>query len=486
MRNRKYFFLIAAMSMVLLLSACSDTEEEPVDSSPFVNFQGSQTEESEETAPSPAETTESQELEAPVESGNASGQGDTVVPKDEQDKITLADIEAEYGEDVSLRYPNFAELSVGVVENTNYYILFDSNGIVHHITGKRINSGFYDGMCRLNDEYMMDEAGNTLRPQFLSDGEKLIRYAKDDFGAVLWTVQKVDLLEGSKTTLTAWTSTGEMLAQFDSTQEPFTETSASALYEVLAGGDLEYQGGYAYRIKQNTQYFFLDIDTKQVHYRRDGGKYPSVQSDGTYTLSCTYSNFYYTELMDKKWNVLPGWEAMIYKGPGSPVLSEGLIYLDGHINEAHASYYPSGFYDVDLNLFIDLSQYDVQAIYGECPRFQNGYAVIQLKNSDDIPFWGVMSKDGTWAFEPRMGKVCSFVPFGDGLFINVESDGGSTGYQTFTETGESLWELWDGIQFSRSTYEFCDDFLYIQVWDGDYNHLHIIKAERNGAYTYLD
>ena len=94
MRNRKYFFLIAAMSMVLLLSACSDTEEEPVDSSPFVNFQGSQTEESEETAPSPAETTESQELEAPVESGNASGQGDTVVPKDEQDKITLADIEA--------------------------------------------------------------------------------------------------------------------------------------------------------------------------------------------------------------------------------------------------------------------------------------------------------------------------------------------------------------------------------------------------------
>lgn len=243
MRNRKYFFLIAAMSMVLLLSACSDTEEEPVDSSPFVNFQGSQTEESEETAPSPAETTESQELEAPVESGNASGQGDTVVPKDEQDKITLADIEAEYGEDVSLRYPNFAELSVGVVENTNYYILFDSNGIVHHITGKRINSGFYDGMCRLNDEYMMDEAGNTLRPQFLSDGEKLIRYAKDDFGAVLWTVQKVDLLEGSKTTLTAWTSTGEMLAQFDSTQEPFTETSASALYEVLAGGDLEYQGG---------------------------------------------------------------------------------------------------------------------------------------------------------------------------------------------------------------------------------------------------
>ena len=85
MRNRKYFFLIAAMSMVLLLSACSDTEEEPVDSSPFVNFQGSQTEESEETAPSPAETTESQELEAPVESGNASGQGDTVVPKDEQD-----------------------------------------------------------------------------------------------------------------------------------------------------------------------------------------------------------------------------------------------------------------------------------------------------------------------------------------------------------------------------------------------------------------
>lgn len=59
---------------------------------------------------------------------------------------------------------------------------------------------------------------------------------------------------------------------------------------------------------------------------------------------------------------------MIYKGPGSPVLSEGLIYLDGHINEAHASYYPSGFYDVDLNLFIDLSQYDVQAIYGRMPE----------------------------------------------------------------------------------------------------------------------
>lgn len=421
-----------------------------------------------------------------------------------QNKVTLSDVEAEINGRFNLKWLNSKELSVGVIYDSNYdsvHVLFDSEGVVHYITEDNIQSGFYDGMCKYSQQEMMDETGRPFRPRFLQEDEEIVRYAKDDFGVVLWTAKKIDSLDGSKTILTAWTSTGTMLAQFDSSQEAFEEISASSLYDALFENQhFIYQGGYTYLIVCRSQYYFLNLDTKQVHCIRSDGGYPSIQSDGAYKLKCTKSgNMWYTQLMDKEWNILPEWENMTYRGPGSPIMNEGLIYLDGHINEPNGPHYPSGFYDPSLNCIIDLTQYDVQPIsnYELSPRFINGYTVLQLENSDHVPFWGVMSKDGAWMFEPRIGVVNSYVPFKDGLLVNIEAEKDSKIYRTFTETGESLGEKWDSISFElssgensfeygRTPYETDKNYLYLVLIDyKDYSE-HIIKVNPDESFTYLN
>lgn len=131
--------------------------------------------------------------------GEQISQEENTPTEDLQGKITLFDIETEYDTNIRLCYPNFAELSVGEIYNSNdghFYILFDSDGVVRYITEDYIQSGFYDGMCKHSPKYMMDETGRLFRPQYLQDDEEIIRYAKDDFGVVLWTAKKVDSLEG--------------------------------------------------------------------------------------------------------------------------------------------------------------------------------------------------------------------------------------------------------------------------------------------------
>lgn len=52
---------------------------------------------------------------------------------------------------------------------------------------------------------------------------------------------------------------------------------------------------------------------------------------------------------------------------------------------------------IHLNCIIDLSQYNIQPVTTDEPRFMNGYAALQMLNPDGVPFWGIIRKDGTWS-----------------------------------------------------------------------------------------
>lgn len=94
----------------------------------------------------------------------------------------------------SLRYPNFEELSVGMLYKgeVHKYCLFDKEGRVHCIFDDDVNivSGFYNGMCLTSTGVMAKEDDTFFRPTYLSDDETIVRYAKDDDGVLLWTVKK--------------------------------------------------------------------------------------------------------------------------------------------------------------------------------------------------------------------------------------------------------------------------------------------------------
>ena len=90
-----------------------------------------------------------------------------------------------------------------------------------------------------------------------------------------------------------------------------------------------------------------------------------------------------------------------------------------------------------MNQVIDLSQYNIQSIYEDEPRFINGYAVLQMKNPEGVPFWGVIKRDGTWAAEPQKGSVRYVYQTADGVLITTCEEIRSSGIH-MTKPGRSL------------------------------------------------
>lgn len=194
--------------------------------------------------------------------------------------------------------------------------------------------------------------------------------------------------------------------------------------------------------------------------------------------------------LDDDFNELPEWEAIKSRRSETPVLSEGLIYLDVRRDAGDFEDYPSGFYDVHLNQVIDLSKYNIQSIYEDEPRFINGYAVLQMKNPEGVPFWGVIKRDGTWAAEPQKGSVRYVYQTADGVLITTCEENTEQWY-TYDQTGTKLDE-WDRIKFDGS-YGYAQDSSsghrgICEVYNGyTYASLnsHVAKISSDGSYEYL-
>lgn len=88
-------------------------------------------------------------------------------------------------------------------------------------------------------------------------------------------------------------------------------------------------------------------------------------------------------------------------GHNFPVYSEGLFYA---CDDEHSD---PGFYDIEGNRVIDLSEYEVGFIWYSAsqrinaPYFENGQAIILLKNANDTVFKAVIDKTGALVGEPQ-------------------------------------------------------------------------------------
>lgn len=93
-----------------------------------------------------------------------------------------------------MTFPNFDELSVGEIRDgqSNKSVLFDAQGMVHHLfeDGSRVVSGYYNGMCLLSNGMMATEDGTQLLVSWLPENEKIIRFAKDEEGVLLWSIKR--------------------------------------------------------------------------------------------------------------------------------------------------------------------------------------------------------------------------------------------------------------------------------------------------------
>lgn len=402
---------------------------------------------------------------------------------------TLKEVAQDY-EGCALEYPNMEELSVAWLYNggEGNFCVFDVDGRVHHVfeSGTYIASGFYNGMCMTSTRVMAKEDGTLFRPSYLSNDEIIIRYAKDDDGTLLWTVRREDSIEGTKAIITAWDTNGEIRFQCDTTRDEFSKMNSDTVYKDLANNDYDsigisqafaYCGGSVYRIRSDFYYVFMNIDTEKFFSVREPNAY-LIQAEGNLMIRTMPG----LRALDDDFNELPGWDTIRVRQSGP--LSEGLVYLDGGQD------YPSGFYDVHLNRVVDLSQYNIQSIYEDEPRFINGYAVLQMKNPEGVPFWGVIKRDGTWAAEPQKGSVRYVYQTADGVLITTCEENTEQWY-TYDQTGTKLDE-WDRIKFDgpygyaqdsssghRGIYEVYNGYTYAGL------NSHVAKISSDGSYEYL-
>lgn len=389
---------------------------------------------------------------------NATSQKEDSISTEEpssSDKVydTKESIKSLFGDvSVSMEYPNFEELSVGMtdeIDGIRYHFLFDKNGKITFWTNTKeayIESGFYDGMCMvksLSGTYMIDSEGNGFKPSFLNKADEIIYYGKDTTGTTLWSVRKEDSIEGSNTILTAWSSSGEIKFQCDSnTSDLLGKFGATNMYEKLINyrddnyalrycGGAEYSFGHSYISR--SLYCGVNIRGKSVH-ELEGDVW--FENEHGLLLSSS-GNMRYVSLMDEKGNAHPGWESLMYRLQGP--LSEGLFFLDGRE-------YPAGFYDINLNQKIDLSRYRLLPVANDGPLFVNGYAVLQLENDDHIEFWGVIDKNGNWTVEPQKGKLINIIPSASNLIIRVEDVDTEDLFYVYDACGVDLSSQWEGYR----------------------------------------
>jgi hypothetical protein len=84
--------------------------------------------------------------------------------------------------------------------------------------------------------------------------------------------------------------------------------------------------------------------------------------------------------------------------------SEGLFYYENNGSTsqfADVQQFAKGFYDIDFNLIIDLSEYDIILSEGK-PEFSNGYCLLPIFNPQGSKYFTVIDKTGKRMFEPKL------------------------------------------------------------------------------------
>lgn len=431
----------------------------------------------------------------PQDGKSVSEQQETIVDSEKAaenvtDKMSL--LEAVGEGHVYLTFPNFDELSVGEIRDgqSNKSVLFDAQGMVHHLfeDGSRVVSGYYNGMCLLSNGMMATEDGTQLLVSWLPENEKIIRFAKDEEGVLLWSIKREDGIDGTKVTFTARKMDGSICFQCDTTQPEFSELNPNDLYETLvnAGYDMNaeeistpfiYCGGTLYRVRGWNGYVFINIANGKLHYISEFNACQIRMENGVMFQTAPS-----IRVLDDDFNELPEWKSIKSQRSGTPVLAEGLIYLDARRDTGEFEKYPSGFYDIHLNCIIDLSQYNIRPVTTDEPRFMNGYAALQMLNPDGVPFWGIIRKDGTWSVEPQKGTIKSIYPTKDGLLVTVSQE--NDYYTTINQVGQNLSDVetfvFDGANgYWNSAYEIYNESLYATI-NGE-----IVRIDKNGSAEFL-
>jgi len=195
---------------------------------------------------------------------------------------------------------------------------------------------------------------------------------------------------------------------------------------------------------------------------------PYYSSNGTSRKVSLYS-------IDSSWNTVEIIQDVQFtvnsaRGRVMADYAEGLFYV----------YNKHGFYDIDGNLVIDLSEYNLQ--FSTPPVFSGGYCLLELKNDQYSCFFTLINKAGEFMFEPK--PYTGYVKHDAGsiiLFDLNENENYRNRYNVsmLDAFGNTVVEL--GTHNDFGAFEFHEDCIMVSVRSDDIetevNYMGIIPSE---------
>ena len=283
-------------------------------------------------------------------------------------------------------------------------------------------TNFCNGISLVDYQYVVDTKGNTVW-SVEKDGWD---YAREQWGD---SAEEVHLVNNWKSFVdaSALNDTPELL------KEDFFGYPQVEFYV----NTFDYSGNYT---------GFLNPDGS---WRREPGTMRASVLDGHYGVyrmhfpDDSWKEGHYnmltdeavdTDQMDKEsYNKTWGrWGAEYYAGQ-----HDGLIYVaagalgDYVYGGLDIETYDTGFYDLSGNMQIDLGKYHLAA--SPYPVFKDGYALLQLENEQNSPFYTLMDKNGNFVFEPRKKGVFPFEmadAVSEGMYWIRNEDSAAAYYKT--------------------------------------------------------
>lgn len=252
-------------------------------------------------------------------------------------------------------------------------------------------SKIYDNIAVVFDKkqlknIVLDDMGNDITHEYadIDNGESFIELSEDITGITLWTIQDEDTYDKHITTLYAKDDSGNIkqswssdkfnlyfneLIYNDGTGKTKFTFSDKGIYR-FGNSVINLLSGNAFQFENDA---IIGVDNEKFIYTRDGGMVFKYTDQGEEIL-----------------------ESVGLRGKSQAIgaYSEGLIYVRGECDGE----YLNGFIDTNGNYVLDLP---VEATNE--PIFENGYAVIECKNSGGVTFVTLVDKQGNMLFEPIRG-----------------------------------------------------------------------------------
>lgn len=244
---------------------------------------------------------------------------------------------------------------------------------------------------KYDDGCIYDIEGNDMQDKFIkdTDHEQILGICRMDSQDVVWVRENQETPSNSLIIIKAYDESGKELCRVDSNNEYLKQNDPHAINDFKYISSVEYAGDCVCRIRYTNKDALFSVNVETGEILNPKGEF----SDGYAVISAQNNK----GIQDVHGNYLVG-----------PTSTNDILYETSYYNDGlFLSKTQKKFYDIHMNVKIDLSEYDILFWEGntgtpgwqEEYAFKDGYCGIEVQNENRTRFYGVLDTNGKWIIE---------------------------------------------------------------------------------------